>query len=188
MRLEALRALAHVTQAKTGIVTNYDPAHYAARVQLQPEGILTGYLPVTSAWVGNGWGLYAPPNIGDVVEVHFQQGSKEAAFIVNRFYSTKTVPLAVPSGEFWLVHQSGSSLKFTNDGTVTVNANTNMTLNAPNGTLRLAAEKIQVHATDEYRFDVNGHGQAWLPTKIDTYQIGEVAGASNNISPPEIGD
>jgi phage baseplate assembly protein V len=54
------------------------------------------------------------------------------------------------------------------------------------GTLRLAGKTVQIHATDEFRFDVNGHGQVWLPTKIDTWQTGEVAGAANPITPPEI--
>lgn len=48
------------------------------------------------------------------------------------------------------------------------------------------AKNIKLHATDSYKFDVNGHGQNWLPTKIDTWQIGEVAGTAHNISPPEI--
>lgn len=180
VRLWAERALSHITMPRMGIVTNYDPDRHAARVQLQPEGILTGYLPVTEPWVGNGWGMYAPPNIGDVVEVHFQQGSKEAGFIVNRFYSAKTKPLSVPSGEFWIVHKSGSYVKFHNDGSVTISALTN--------TLRLEAENIQIHATSKYRFDCNGHGQSWLPDRVNTWQIGEVPGTAHNISPPEIGD
>lgn len=48
------------------------------------------------------------------------------------------------------------------------------------------AKNIKLHATDSYKFDVNGHGQNWLPTKIDTWQIGEVAGTLHAISPPEI--
>ena len=78
-------------------------------------------------------------------------------------------------------------MKFHNDGSVEVTAQGNMTLTS-GATLRLTAPTIQVHATTEYRFDVNGHGQAWHPTLINTYQIGEVAGASHAISPPEIGD
>jgi phage baseplate assembly protein V len=48
------------------------------------------------------------------------------------------------------------------------------------------ADKIDLHATSEFRWDVNGHGQVWLPTKIDTWQIGEVAGTPHNIAPPRI--
>ncbi|HEY1505765.1 MAG TPA: phage baseplate assembly protein [Stellaceae bacterium] len=53
-------------------------------------------------------------------------------------------------------------------------------------TLRLAGKVVQIHATDEFRFDVNGHGQVWLPTKVDTWQTGEVAGTAHPITPPEV--
>src|SRR5260363_12451 len=33
-----------------GIVTSYDPKTYAVKVQLQPEGVLTGWIPLKSAW------------------------------------------------------------------------------------------------------------------------------------------
>ncbi len=48
------------------------------------------------------------------------------------------------------------------------------------------AKNIKLHATDSYKFDVNGHGQQWLPDRINTWQIGEVAGSANAISPPDI--
>ena len=53
-------------------------------------------------------------------------------------------------------------------------------------TFEVIADKIKLHATSEFTFDVNGHGQKWLPNKIDTWQIGEVPGSSNNIDPPRI--
>lgn len=52
-------------------------------------------------------------------------------------------------------------------------------------TFEVRADKIALHAASEFKFDVNGHGQKWLPTKIDTWQIGEVAGTAHSISPPE---
>ena len=103
-------------RTRIGIVDGYDPAHYAVTVRLQPENAPTGWIPVTSPWVGNGWGLFAPPSPGNVVDVHFQEGGKEAAFACLRFFSTVTRPLAVPAGEFWLVHATGAFVKLTNDG------------------------------------------------------------------------
>ena len=170
MRLEAQRALAHKTFARVGIITNYDPAHYAARVLLQPEGIMTGYLPVTTPWVGNGWGFYAPPSPGDHVEVHFQQGGREAGFIVNRFYSTKTVPLPVPSGEFWMVHQSGSTIRFTNDGDVIITA----------------SRDLKLHAGRRFIFDANGQGQIWDGAGVETWQDNDVTKPHHNHAPPQI--
>lgn len=121
MRREGQRVASLKSLPRFGIVTAYDPARYAAKVQVQPEGYETGFLPVTTPWVGNGWGMFAPPSVGDAVEVHFQEGGKDAAYIALRLYGNVAQPLSVPSGEFWLVHESGSFLKFKNDGSVEVN-------------------------------------------------------------------
>jgi uncharacterized protein involved in type VI secretion and phage assembly len=101
-----------------GIIDGYDPDHYAVKVRLQPENVLTGWLPLASPWVGDQWGMYCGPSLGDVVDVHFQQGDPNAAYVEQRFFSTTTRPLPVPSKEFWLVDASGSYIKLKNDGTI----------------------------------------------------------------------
>ena len=133
VRRECARLFSQLMTPRMGIVQSFDPNRYACRVLLQPENVLTGWLPVTTPWVGNGWGIVCPPAAGDVVEVQFQEFDKNAGYVVGRFYSTKTVPPSgCPSGEFWLVHKSGSLLKFHNNGTVEITANSTMTLTAPN--------------------------------------------------------
>jgi len=194
VRGEAIAAAdAHRQHTRIGIVSGFDPVRYCAKVRLQPEppdqpagSTETGWLPVLALWGGNGWGLFCPPSPGDVVEVQFQEGGREAGIVLGRFFSTVTQPLPAPSGEFWLVHQSGSKLKFHNDGSVELAAATNLTITAGQ-TLRLAGADIQIHATNSYRWDVNGHGQHWTPTSVNTWQTGETAGTTNPISPPEIG-
>lgn len=185
MRQEAQRATADLTLPRAGVVTNYDPARHSARVMLQPEGIMTGYLPVVEPWVGNGWGMFAPPSPGQVVNVHFHQGGKEAGYIVGGFYSAKTKPLSVPAGEFWLVHKSGSFLKFHNDGSVEATAHTNMTLNAPNGTFRVAAQNIKLHATSTFAFDANGQGQKYNGSNVESWQDNDSSGSHHDHAPPE---
>lgn len=120
MRLQAMRAQSQSESVSIGIVKSYDPTYYAAIVELQPGGVLTGWLPIVSPWIGNGWGLYAPPSIGDQVEVHFIDGLLDAGFVGGRFYNDQDRPASVNSGEFWLVHQSGSLLKFLADGSVSL--------------------------------------------------------------------
>lgn len=176
IRQEAQRVMGGITLPRMGIVTNYDPARHSARVLLQPEGIQTGYLPVTTAWVGNGWGMYSPPSIGNVVEVHFQQGGKEAGFIVNRFFSSKTKPLAVPSEEFWVVHKSGTAIKLTNDGNVLISAHAD---------LRIEANNIKIHARNTYAFDANGQGQKWDGAGVETWQDNDTVKPHHNHAPPE---
>jgi phage baseplate assembly protein gpV len=105
-----------------GLVTSYDPNTYTAKVTLQPSGIETGSIPVKTLWLGNLWGLFCPPSNGDQVEVIFEDGLVECGTIHGGIFSDQQRPLPVPQGEFWLVHQSGSSLKFTNDMAVSINS------------------------------------------------------------------
>ena len=92
--------------ARFGTVTSVDPSTATARVTLQPEGVLTGWLPLLTPWVGNGWGLVCPPAIGTQVLVLPHEGDAEQGVIVGATWSAKAMPPAAPAGEIWLVHQS----------------------------------------------------------------------------------
>lgn len=123
MRMQARMASSDTALPKIGIVTSYDPDHFSVKVRLQPEDTIeTGWLPLLSPWVGNGWGMFCAPSVGDMIEVQFEQGYAEAAFACMRFFSNQARPLPAPSGEFWLVHQSGSFVKLLNDGSIVSNA------------------------------------------------------------------
>jgi phage baseplate assembly protein V len=108
-------------QAKFGTVTSVNAANATARVTIQPEGVLSGWLPILSMWVGNGWGMTCPPTPGDQVLLVPQEGDAEQGVIVGRVFSVNQMPPAAPVGEFWLLHQSGSFLKLCNDGTIRIN-------------------------------------------------------------------
>jgi phage gp45-like len=107
-------------QVKYGTVTSVNANNATARVLIQPEGVLSGWLPVLSQWVGNGWGMACPPTPGDQVLLVPQEGDVEQGIIVGRVFSVKQMPPNAPGGEFWLVHQSGSFLKLCNDGTIQI--------------------------------------------------------------------
>lgn len=142
MRLQAQRALASVVSSRIGQITSYDPDTFTARVQLQPDSLLTGWLPIASPWIGNGWGLFAAPNIGDMVAVEYINGDLEAGTVVGRFWNLEDLPLSVPSGEFWIVHAQGGFFKLTNDGKVAFSDGNGatVTLNG-DGTITSAASK-----------------------------------------------
>jgi phage baseplate assembly protein gpV len=108
--------------ARFGLVSSFDPVAYAARVLVQPENVLSGWLPIMSAWVGAGWGIAAPLTPGDQVLVLAQEGDAEHGVILGCVWSAVDKPMATPSGELWLQHQSGSSLKLLNDGTIALQA------------------------------------------------------------------
>ena len=108
-------------QPRFGVVTSVDPARYAARVSLQPEGVLTGWLPVLSMWTGASWGAVCLPAPGEQVLIVPQEGDAEHGVIVGASYSDSSRAPAAPVGELWLVHRSGAKLQLCNDGTVRVN-------------------------------------------------------------------
>ena len=107
-------------QPRFGVVSSVDPKTGTARVQLQPEDVLTGWLPILSPWVGAGWGMSCPPAPGDQVLVLPQEGDAEHGMIVARAWSQNAAMPQTPVGELWLTHRSGSFIRLLNDGTVAV--------------------------------------------------------------------
>lgn len=101
-------------------MTSVDPSHQTVKVALQPEGVLTGWLPILCAWAGAGWGMVCPPSPGNQVLVLAQEGHPEHGVVVGAVFSAQQAPPNAAVGELWLVHGSGSSIKLLNDGTVQV--------------------------------------------------------------------
>ncbi len=162
--LNALKAQAaamdqSVGQARFGLVTSVDPRNATARVRLQPEGVLSGWLPVLSPFVGAGWGLACPPVPGDQVLVIAQEGDAEHGVIIGRAFSDSARAPEAAAGEFWLVHNSGSFIKLMNDGTVQVK-----------GDLHVAGDVFDSHGSlARLRADYNSHrhGGGALPSPQD---------------------
>lgn len=134
MRQQASLVNNSISSTALGTIVAYDQSQYYASVQLYPADpadhtsspMITGMMPIFSPWVGSGWGLFSPPNIGDIVEVHFQEGSLQNGYIGLRTWNLNQLPLSVPSGEFWLVHETGSYIKLTNDGNISINGTVNL--------------------------------------------------------------
>lgn len=139
---------------RTGIVTAYDPDNYSAKVELQPEGVETGWLPVRTPWSGNGWGMFCPPTPGDEVEIGFQEGGKQAGYVKLRAFGDRFRPLSVPAGEFWLVHKTGTFLKFTNDAAASLNVVGNLNITVA-GQVNLSATGKVIASASE--FDLTGN-------------------------------
>jgi hypothetical protein len=151
-------------QAKFGTVSSVNYETGNARVIIQPDGVLSGWLPTLSQWVGNGWGMVCPPNPGDQVFLVPQEGDIEQGVIVGRTYSTAQVPPKAPGGEFWLVHETGSFLKLCNDGTIRIS-----------GDLHVQGDVYDQHGPlSGLRTSYNGHthtvkvgGITTTPTPVD---------------------
>lgn len=108
--------------ARFGLVSSFDPNAYAARVLIQPENVLSGWLPIISPWVGAGWGMAAPLTPGTQVLVLAQEGDAEHGVVLGAVWSAVDTPMPATAGELWLRHQSGSFVKLLNDGTIGVQA------------------------------------------------------------------
>lgn len=126
MRMQAAMVGNDKARVRSGVVDSYDPSTYAVKVRIQPEGAITGWMPLDSPWVGNQWGIFAPPSIGDQVVVTCLEDDPSVGYVSARTFNDEDRPLSVQSGEFWLVHKSGSLLKFHNDGSVDVVSNTDL--------------------------------------------------------------
>ncbi len=120
-----------LAQPRIGVVQSVNPDNATARVLIQPNGVLTGWIPVASQWVGNGWGMMCLPSQGEQVVVIHQEGDADNGIVVGRLYAAQggVRPPAAPAGEFWLVHQSGSYIKLLNTGAIESNGTWNHTGN-----------------------------------------------------------
>lgn len=116
-----------IGQPRLGLVSSVDCTRGTVRVRLQPEDVLSGWLPLLTPWIGAGWGIACPPSPGDQVLVLPQEGDAEHGVVLGGVFSQVQAPPtdagAVPqSGEFWLVHATGSFLRLRNDGSIEGNA------------------------------------------------------------------
>nr|WP_199065127.1 phage baseplate assembly protein V [Chromobacterium sp. ASV5] len=104
---------------RKGVVSGYDPGSYAVKVTIQPEGLETGWIQLDAMGVGNGWGVATGPQVGDEVSISFDAGDANLGSVVSRHFNDQNRPIGPPSGETWMIHSTGASLKLTNDGKIT---------------------------------------------------------------------
>jgi len=137
-------------QARFGLVASSDAERHAVRVRLQPEGVLSGWLPVASPWVGAGWGIFCLPSPGDQVLVLAQEGEAEHGVVAGGCFSDPRPPPAGVVGELVLRHASGTTLRLANDGTVRIE-----------GDLHVSGRVFDGHgALDTLRTHYNQHGHS----------------------------
>lgn len=129
------------------------------------------------------YGLTSNPPEGTDAIVVFLGGNRSNGVVIatgNKAYRL----VGLETGEVALYDDLGQKVHLTRAGIV-VDTPLNVTINA-GGTLRLSAPIVEIHAETDFRYDVDGHGMHWFPDRVDSWTIGEVAGASHPITPPEI--
>ena len=105
---------------RAGVVVSSNFQKATAKVLLQPEGLVTGWLPVATQWAGNGWGVFAPPSPGDQVLIVCHEGNYGNGIIVGAMYSNAAVPPTVQAGELIIAHKSGCSILLSNAGRIAI--------------------------------------------------------------------
>jgi len=112
-------------------ITSYDASNHAVKVQLQPVDPELGpqesnWMPLGAIGIGGGWGVAVGPQINDQVLVVYENGDFSSGCIVGRYFSVAQQAIAVPSGEIWAVHQTGSFVKLVTNGDIDVNTAGNL--------------------------------------------------------------
>lgn len=152
MKGEAERVVGRVAQPRMATVSSYDPDRYMAKVKLQPEGFETGWAPIASQQVGNGWGVFSPPSIGDQVMVLFQEGNGGSPVIVGSFYSDQDRPVlddikGTPVGETRIVGKAGGRIRLLEDGTIEIRRNGNVqVVMRPDDSVEINAPVLRIGA------------------------------------------
>lgn len=151
MMIAAERLQNSVAKPRIGTVSAYDPNTFMVKVTLQPEAIESGWLQLGSPMVGNQYGVFCAPMIGDQVEVQFIDGDISSGVVSMRFFNDAARALTVQAGEMWIVHQSGSLIKLTNDGRVTVTdkAGSTATLNGDGTATVTASSGLTINANTQ---------------------------------------
>lgn len=160
MAMRAQQAFAAFSGTRQGVITAYDPGEYAIKVQLQPTGEETGWLPLGTPWAGQGWGFAAGPMIGAEVQIDFDSGSIGVGMAGSQFYNNEDRCPGPPSGELWIIHQSGSMFKFLNSGAVILQdkAGTSISLNGDGTRTDTATGGITVIANIQNNGDFKSSG------------------------------
>jgi phage baseplate assembly protein gpV len=178
-RRAAQEAMNARPNTRAAIVDGYDPARHLVRVRVQPEDVLTDWIPVKALAVGSGWGMVFAPSIGDVLDIEFTSGTPDGASAGLRYFSDQANPPNVPSGECWIVHKTGSSIKLTTDGKLTLTDAAGTILALDNAGNVAITGNVTVTGKSTAQGDVIGNGTS-LHTHIHS---GVTAGGGNTGAP-----
>ncbi len=101
-----------------GTVQSYDPTTYTVKVMIQPDGVMTGWVPLPAVGVGAN-AVVAGPNIGDQVIIGAMEGQGEQYVVLSRIFDSVGYPPTsvgtgkpVQSGEVGIFSPGGAYLQF----------------------------------------------------------------------------
>jgi phage baseplate assembly protein V len=178
-RSDIMRALAKLrAQTRAGTITGYDPTNYMAQVEISPELVQTGWLPIMTPWAGNDFGFYVGPDIGTQVIVLHLEDDFESGMVLLYVNDDSHRPPPVPSGEMWAVHKSNSFLKFTNDGNVALMANNDLNISAGGDINMTATGNVNI---DGAQVNLGGAGGKKVDLDQDVVSGGKVQSSATKV-------
>lgn len=143
------QTLSRQPHPQSAVISAYDPNRHAVKATLQPQNVESGWMPIATAHVGNGFGLAIGPQIGDQIIVGFHEGDIDSPFMMGRLHSDQERPPVAQAGEIVLQSASGFLLKVAADGTVSLTTNGHdLTINAGGGNIHLNSAKLFHNAKD----------------------------------------
>ena len=122
-------------QPRWGIIQSVNPARPCAKVLLQPEGVLTGWLPIVQTLAGGGYSLLSLPLPGDMAFCVPEGGGTSDYVIVGTAHNDGSQPpqpsnkngtggvqstskVQVVPGEVAIVSKSGAVIRICADGSI----------------------------------------------------------------------
>jgi phage baseplate assembly protein gpV len=191
LKIQAAAMDAQQGQSRWGIVSSVNSGPnggpYTAKVRMQPEDVLTGWLPVLSSMVGAGWGMVSPPYPGQQVFVIPDCGDHAHGVIVGATWSqpagnpTPQPPGSVGGaaapvlpGEFGVVSKPGSYIRGSNDGSLLLVAGTtSITMKSADNSITIVAGGMSVTLAST-GITINGGGQPVHVTNGDLHEDGGI--------------
>lgn len=146
-------------QPRMGVVQSYNPASHTARVLIQPEETLSGWLPIATGMTGNGWGVVIPPVIGQQVFMVPHDGDHRSLVIVGSVFSKTNLPpktsaaiageaAAIVPGQVAIVSQDGSVvIRLGADGTLYIKGAASVSIETP--VANVTSPQVNVVATTQ---------------------------------------
>ena len=90
------RSISTIAQDRHATVESVNPNNHSVRVRIQPEGVLTGWIPCGSVAVGPA-SLVCPPSTGDQVIVSPSEGDGDTWRVTSRVFDTTSPPQQGPT-------------------------------------------------------------------------------------------
>lgn len=91
--------LAGQAQHRHAVISSVNPVDHTVKVMIQPEGVLSGWIPCGTVGVGAA-SLVIPPNEGDQVLIAPADGNADHWRVVSRIFDdTNTVPVSPITGK-----------------------------------------------------------------------------------------